>query len=131
MIKIKEIYIYGETIRERTVSSIKIANQIFSGAAFRKKDDLGYDKAWFTITWEDGETFSGRIDLTKKLIGKTITNYIHDEADFFLNGRPYWMDQVQYDGLVSLIAHNKPDYLEKWKHFLENYDIGDNYNVSG
>lgn len=130
MIKIKEIEIYGETVREQTVSSIKKANQILSDAAFRKKDNEGYDKTWFTITWEDGETFSGRVDLTKKHIGKPITTYIQDEAKFYLNGAPYWMAQAQYDGLMDIVKQKDPDYINTWKQFLENYDIGDDYNVS-
>jgi hypothetical protein len=102
-------------------------NQLIHWASWLPKDMLGYCKVNFTITWEDGETYGGRIDLYP--VGTTHTESLIEHIDNHL---------AFYTG-VWCPAHTTPEkqaaYLrsaikdrEKYRaevvHLLTHYEIG-------
>jgi hypothetical protein len=68
-IKLQSIeFIWSESseIQSNTiVNTFKEAEQLIKNAAFKAPDDGCYDKTKFLITWTDGNTYEGRIDIVK------------------------------------------------------------------
>jgi hypothetical protein len=81
----------------------------------------GYDKCGFTVTWSDGETYTGRYDLKRHDMG--FTNLLAYHIKGFLNfhtgtHQPHWMTTSQYT--QALQGVNQSEYVD----FLAKYEIG-------
>lgn len=53
----------------------------------------GYDKTFFKITWSDGDTYEGRIDLTSK--GATLQDHIQTHLKYILDAEYEYYDQYK------------------------------------
>lgn len=86
----------------------------------------GYDKCDFTVTWSDGETYTGRYDLRRhdmgfsNLLARHIRQYIE-----FLAGthRPEWMTAEQYEQALQGTDR------QACADFLAKYEIGNSASL--
>jgi len=81
----------------------------------------GYDKCDFTITWADGETYTGRYDLKRHDGGFTdlLGYHVRSFLTFYSgNRRPDWMTPDQYEQTLNGV--NRSEYSD----FLSKYEIG-------
>lgn len=81
----------------------------------------GYDKHDFRVIFEDGETYTGRLDV-KQLAAvdndQDVKQHVRDFIQFYTGKlRPLWMTQAQYE--QALEGVNRQEYVD----FLEKYDI--------
>ena len=70
MIPVKSILIhraegYSHECRPRTVDTLEQASSALASMAYTAPSDGSYHKTDFTITFANGNTYSGRIDLTR------------------------------------------------------------------
>ena len=94
-------------------------------------DRLGYDKTDFRVTWEDGETYEGRLDLKNPASGResdtNIAEHIRSHCIFYggiamtpaYRNRWHWMTEESY---AEIMEHtkDKAEYLR----FLDEYQLG-------
>lgn len=77
-------------------------------------NDLGYDKASFTIHFEDGAKYSGRLDISRKTDNPTVTSnvigeHVYEHLDYYINNPE-----------ATFISQKQKDELKVWA----NYDFG-------
>lgn len=89
--------------------------------------EMGYDKHKFIVYFEDGQTYSGRLDVmpvNKENNDQDVRKHI---ADFVLFNagkmKPSWMSDEDYKEFLSGV--NTQEYID----FYEKYDIGSPFNV--
>lgn len=87
------------------------------------KDCQTYDKCDFTITYSDGETYTGRYDLKNWLcefpdLGKHVRDFVTFHAG---QRKPAWMSDEQYQRVMNMphIQELKPEF----ERFLKDYEI--------
>lgn len=97
---------------------------IFSIAAH--KDTQGYDKTGFKITWADGETYSGRIDvLSSYTSGKELMKHIEDHCLYFAGERiAYHPNVEEYHNSLKAYEVNEEKQKE-YRLFLDTYNLVD------
>lgn len=77
-------------------------------------NDMGYDKASFTIHFEDGAVYNGRLDISRKTDNPTTTsNVIGEHVYEHLN---YYINNPE----ATFISQKQKDELKVWA----NYDFG-------
>lgn len=90
-------------------------------------EQIGYDKTDFTVTFEDGATYSGRIDLKHpnhpKPEENNLAEHLANEVLFRAGHRPTWMDQGRYDEIMSWEARSNPNIKEEMADFAQKYHI--------
>lgn len=95
---------------------------------------MGYDKTDFTVTWEDGETYEGRLDLKPTSCGEResdtdIAQHIRRHCIFYggLAMTPehrnawHWMTEDKY---AAIVMSSKPEERQTYLRFLQDYQIG-------
>lgn len=97
---------------------------IFSIAA--QKDTQGYDKTGFKITWVDGETYSGRIDvLSSYTSGKELMKHIENHCLYFAGERKgYHPNMEEYHNSLKAYGVSEEDQKE-YRLFLDTYNLVD------
>jgi hypothetical protein len=78
----------------------------------------GYDKAGFTLTYEDGFTYEGRIDLQEEmsLQSDNLASHIRANVEYYIkSSRPEWMKEDRWRAAQ-----------EDAQDFITNYEIGGN-----
>lgn len=106
--------------KERTYPSLaRVNSSLRYWAITAPVHGQGYHKTKFTLTWEDGGQYSGRIDLEREAHGNIMGNHIRSYLEF-LSGRskPAHMTKEQYGQFTS----NKKQ-VEEAINTLENYDL--------
>jgi hypothetical protein len=108
----------------KTFASIAEANSYLYRAAYFAPKCGAYDKTKYTVTWEDGGEYTGRIDLQHTdydkdsyKIDKAIESYLK-----FYSGEhcPAWMTEEKYqEALTFSTDEGKKECLE----FLATYDF--------
>ena len=82
---------------------------------------VGYDKCDFTITYQDGETYSGRYDL--KHYSREIPNlgrHIYDNVRYMAGlWKPSWMSEELYKSAMQQNGKSLETYLK----FYQTHDI--------
>lgn len=128
-IKVKEItFIWSESsmIKDNlTVSTFAEAEELIKNAAIYVNG--GYDKTKFIITWTDGDTYTGRIDIEKEYadIKTPIKDHITDWL-LFLTGdkKPSHMIVKAYEDTLKAYAIPE-DEKQQFYNFLEKYALTD------
>ena len=103
---------------QTTARSLDEANRILKTAAITAPKDGGHHKVDFKVTWEDGEKYEGRYDLTyadtwKPDLGNTIRRFMN-----FYGGleRPPHMTDEQYEAVVAANEQradvSRQDYID-------------------
>lgn len=125
-VKVKRIeFIWSESahIQDKTViSSYEEAEKLIKEAAQHAPDNGAYDKTKFCITWYDGETYTGRIDIVNSDMFKIspLKEHILDHCTFYAGTRkPSHLTQEQYESYISDV--NKQDYIS----FMNTYSLED------
>jgi hypothetical protein len=126
-IKVKSItFLWSESpiIKDNTtVSTWAEANKIIKDIALYA-DDEGYTKTAFLVTWEDGTSYKGIMDVESKHYYKEnpFSNEIYNDV-LFLAGmkRPAHMTQESYNNYLDSIKSDR----ESWKAFLNTYTLHD------
>lgn len=81
----------------------------------------GYDKHDFVVYFEDGETYSGRLDVKKAECednDQDVRKHVRDFMLFYTGTKnPEWMSDKQYAQALSGVN------CEEYKQFLEKYDV--------
>jgi hypothetical protein len=77
-------------------------------------NDMGYDKASFTIHFEDGAVYNGRLDISRKTDNPTTTSnvigeHVYEHLDNYINNPE-----------ATFISQKQKDELKVWA----NYDFG-------
>jgi hypothetical protein len=131
-VKVKEVWIRraeglpAECV-ELTRQSIAAADAALRAWALTAPEDGCYDKCDFKITFEDGDSYSGRYDLKRHdaahsgLIGRHVRQHIEFYAGLW---RPGHMTAEDHEkAIVSMESFSKAG-REQYREFLEKYDLG-------
>ena len=126
-IQVKEIVIIraeglsAECGKKHTVTSFADSERILSYMSRTAPQGGGYDKCDFTVTFEDGESYSGRYDLKyerDETIAEHMTSFLMWYAGLTQN--PH-CGQAQYE---VFMARQSPAEIAEAKLFLDTYQIG-------
>ena len=84
----------------------------------------GYLKTGFTVTFADGHTYEGRIDLmpSEYDLAKHVRDFCEVYGGLFC---PVHMTQEQYAGLLASYEKMEAGHAQKYADFLNRYEIGD------
>jgi hypothetical protein len=135
-IKVKEIkFLWSESLLvndNQTVSTFVEAEQIINNIA-NHIDHEGYDKTKFLITWEDGHTYTGRIDVMSrdKFNQSPLKSHIEDHCLFYagLKKPSHYTDE---DYISTLKAYNITDEeKQEYISFLDTYALTDMLPTDG
>ena len=126
-IQVKEIVIIraeglsAECGKKHTVTSFEDSERILSYMSRTAPQGGGYDKCDFTVTFEDGESYTGRYDL-KYTRDETIAEHMRSFLTWYagLTENPH-CGQKQYEVFMS---RQSPEEIAEAKAFLETYQIG-------
>lgn len=126
-IKVKEIWLNRAEgriplPRAVTVKTYKDAHDVLlDWSISAPKQGEGYDKTDIKVTFEDGETYSGRVDLKHFSCDDNDTDlakHIRDHVLFYTGEhKPVWMTAAQYDQALNGV--NSQEY----KEFYEKYEL--------
>lgn len=132
-IEVKEItFLWSESRQVKdntTVRTFEEAEQIIFNIAIHK-DTGGYDKTKFMITWEDGHTYTGRIDvLSSYTSGKELRKHIENHCLFFAGERKgYHETMEEYENTLRAYGITEEDKKE-YRLFLDTYLLEDVSNA--
>lgn len=84
----------------------------------------GYLKTGFTVTFADGDTYTGRIDLMPQEYD--LAEHVRQFCEVY-GGLccPSHMTQEDYAGLLASYEKMEPGHAQKYADFLDRYEIGD------
>lgn len=88
----------------------------------------GYDKCDFKVTYEDGETYDGRADITHEhRFGYSLSRHMNDFLTFYAGTRcPPHMKQEDYEAFLARERRGGEESIQKSAaEFLAKYQIGD------
>ncbi|MFO1442846.1 hypothetical protein KDN24_06410 [Bacillus sp. Bva_UNVM-123] len=128
-IEVKEItFLWSESNQVKdntTVKTFEEAEQIIFNIAIHK-DTGGYDKTQFKITWEDGHTYTGRIDvLSSHTSGQELKKNIENHCTFFAGERKgYHVTMEDYENTLRAYGITEDDKKE-YRLFLDTYMLED------
>lgn len=110
-----------------TVSTFAEANSLVKEVAFRQESE-GYTKTAFIITWEDGRTHTGRIDIEQK--HGYVSNPIGEHVKYFYEGlaglkKPVTWTEEEYKNHLKVIYNIDEQGMEEMKRILETYALED------
>jgi hypothetical protein len=99
------------------------ADAVLKRMAATAPDSGGYDKTDFRITWEDGETYLGRYDLTRAdETGASLGRHVRDFCLFYSGRwRPEHLREAQYRAIVD----RDPELRDAIARLLDTHQIGD------
>jgi len=109
---------------ERTFTNLADAEAYLKEVGETAPDTGGYDKCDFKITWEDGESYSGRADVQRihATTGYSLKEHITDFVSFVGGwARPSHVTAPQYAKYLSRFPAN---YGEECRKFLDTYIVG-------
>jgi hypothetical protein len=97
---------------ETTVATFEEAEQLIKKAASEAPKDGCYDKTKFMITWEDGQEYTGRIDIVHSDLFKVqpLKQHIESHCNYVINDREGW--------------HSEEDKAS-YREFLDTYLLED------
>lgn len=82
---------------------------------------LGYFKCDFTVTYEDGETYTGRYDMVKNEY-LSLAEHMRTHCRFYAGvAHPVHFTQKEY---AAFVARQEPARIDEYKKFLNTYEIG-------
>jgi len=104
------------------VKSLKAANKVLKNMAKTAPEGGGYDKTNFVITFRDGDTYSGRIDLVhisqeKPDLVAHIKNHLLVHAGL---KKPEHLTSKDYEGYLDMFGKELRD---ECKEFMASYEI--------
>lgn len=104
----------------KEVASFAHASLVLGEWARTAPDAGGYDKCDFTVTWEDGEQYQGRVDLERKhSTGYDLRRHMREFLRFYTGeARPYHLTPEQYQRALAGDPLGKPEEI---KAFLAKY----------
>ncbi|WP_430510890.1 hypothetical protein [Gottfriedia solisilvae] len=128
-IKIDSItFLWSESrlIKDDTVlKTMKDANQLINQVAYECEPEGGYYKTKFIIHWEDGNSYTGRIDVDRsmRIIFNPLREHITDHCQFYGGvKKPSHMAEEDYKNYLNMFdAETSKDLLL----FLEKYSLDD------
>jgi len=105
MSKIKQITIHwaeSNQVAENTVfKSLEEANQVLRRIGRDEGGKIGYCKVSYSTLFEDGEVYTGRIDVTEH-DGHCFLEAMRDYVSFYLGKKkPRWMTEEQYQEVLK------------------------------
>lgn len=108
----------------KTLTCWQQANKAIFRHAFTMDPRGSYDKTDFRVTFADGDTYTGRIDISNRdhAVAAPLSNHIASHCAF-ASGRscPGHMARADYDRVVSGIAAEHKASAAK---VLDEYDLG-------
>ncbi len=112
---IKFIWSESALIPDNTiVKTFTEAEQMIKKAAVKAPDTGAYDKTKFLITWADGQTYEGRIDIVRSDMFKAhpMKQHIEEFADYVINDKSAtWYTEEDREGYREFLS----------TYFLEDY----------
>jgi hypothetical protein len=99
------------------------ADAVLKRMAATAPDSGGYDKTDFRITWEDGETYLGRYDLTRQDATKaSLAGHVRNFCLFYSGRRrAEHVDEPRYRAIVD----RDPELRDAIARLLDTHQIGD------
>jgi hypothetical protein len=129
-VKIKSItFLWSESsvIKDNTtVNTFKEAESIINRIAARK-DSGGYDKTKFMLTWEDDQTYTGRIDVLSRDSHKQtpLKEHIENHCLYFAGERKAIHKTVEeYESTLKAYGVGEKE-KEEYKDFIDTYMLED------
>lgn len=124
---IEFIWSESNSIPDKTVVTTWQAAQALISAALQEYDMhemMGYFKTKFKITWEDEETYEGRLDISPRE-DKNLGLHVIEFARFYGgmladNEIPSHLTPATYRGLV---AHQSEETIAAYKELLDKYEL--------
>ena len=137
-VKAKEIVIeraegpVAETGKPRTLTGPAVweqADSILVKWGKTAPKNGGYDKCDFKVTWEDGQTYSGRYDLVHPdKEWPDLAKHIYELSAMYAGRfRPAWMNDRQWQDFLN--DSTTKQLGPKYRDFLDHYEIGDHRHV--
>ena len=115
--------------KPRTFYRFADANAMLRGIAREQARDgrtLGYDKVDFTIHWQDGETYSGRADVTADGDDTDLRRHVLDFLDYLAcTRRPGWMDDATWQRACA--DNEREGYKARAQAMLDGYHLDDEH----
>ncbi|KAA9007361.1 hypothetical protein F4V43_02420 [Paenibacillus spiritus] len=111
-----------------TVSTFAEANAIIKRIAYEREYKEGYSKTAFIITWADGRTHDGRIDVSKSHINDTnpLGNHVYN---FYMSiaglKRPFQWSEDEYKNMLTSVYKMDDEKTAEVKHILAIYMFDD------
>jgi len=101
------------------------ANKAVREMAYYASPEGGYDKTTFTISWADGETYEGRIDVNHKMTieQRPLTDHVLYHLKWMAGqvSKPAHLNEVDFKRVQdSIKAEHKAEAL----NFIQRYDLG-------
>ena len=129
MIKVKTVRIKRiegriENLFDKTFTSMNSANDFLKSHSHDYPKGGGYDKHTFTVIWEDGKEYQGRLDCKHYTELNNVLNigdHIKEMLEWY-TGRckdPY-CGKLNYEDLCSDVSQNLKDMSEK---LLREYEL--------
>lgn len=118
------------TLEGKIAGSLSSMDSILSSAYFTetrgREESRGYFKTGFRVTWEDGDTWEGRIDLTGSRFHGTSCLSIADHIrNYALTGSgrkvPPRYTRESWEAYLDAVKMDRADMAKR----LDNYDLGD------
>lgn len=112
---------YANTTVNTFGEAQKILMSIYSS------NDYEYIKTKFLVTWKDGSTHTGTMDITRKVLTENNSLNIHLSNYYkFVSGqgKPSTYSHEEYEGLLKAYGFTKSD-IEQAKTFLSKYSFND------
>jgi len=108
--KITQITIHwteSNQVAENTVfKSLEEANQVLRRIARDERSKIGYCKVSYSALFEDGEEYTGRIDVTENE-GHCFLEAMRNYVSFYLGKKnPHWMTAEQYQEVIKDAVDN-------------------------
>lgn len=114
-----------ERNRSRFFSSFVAANRELASWARSAPEGGGYDKCDFVVTYEDGETYEGRFDLTRDhRYGASLEKQMNDFLRFYA-GR-YCPPHMTHEKYATFLAQEgREERRAACEALLESYELGE------
>lgn len=110
--------------RKWVFPTIGDANRAIQSAWYSAPKSGGYDKTKYLVTFDDGHTYEGRIDLKHPSCvneRQTIDGHMRSFLEFY-SGRvtPHWITEAQVKEILSILPS---DHAEQCAEMLDNYEF--------
>lgn len=112
--------------KPQTVKTFDEANDVLRSWARTAPKGGGYDKCDFVVTYDNGDTYSGRFDLTEehRTGSRLLEDHMRSMVRFYSgNGKPAHMTEERYR--TYLASEHLAEPIREYVKFGETCQIGD------
>lgn len=107
------------------------ANKAVREMAYYRTEGGGYDKTNFQITWDNGDTYEGRIDVDHNMRTeqRPLTNHVVSHLKFLAGTHPKPKHVKTEEEWQQHMARNSPEHKAEAIAMLRDFDLGQSETV--